>query len=242
MKLKPADLILYADDTLLVIDKPAGLLALPDGYDPDAPHIASVLSPEFGDLWIVHRLDRETSGVLALARTPGAHQALNEQFESRETSKVYHALVRGAPDWTDYTVRLPLRPDGDRQHRTVVDRRQGKPSVTHLRVLERFGKYALVEARPETGRTHQIRVHLAAQGFPVVADPLYGDGKGIYLSELKTTYKKQPGRPLLGRLGLHAFSLTLAHPVSGQLLRFEAPYPKDFTAALNQLRKERVEP
>ena len=239
MKIKPDQLILYIDDSLLVINKPAGLLTLPDGYDPDAPHVVGLLSQEFGNLWIVHRLDKDTSGVLALARTPEAHQILNQQFETRQASKVYHALVRGQPAWVEHTVSLPLLPDGDRRHRTVVDHRQGKPSVTRLRVVERFEKYALVEACPETGRTHQVRVHLARQGLPIVADPLYGDGKGIFLSEIKPEYRKKgaPERPLLGRLGLHACSVEIVHPLAHKPVRFEAPYPKDFSAALKQLRR-----
>jgi RluA family pseudouridine synthase len=223
---KSANLVLYSDEALLVINKPAGLPTLPDGYDPDAPHVASILSPEYGAVWIVHRLDRETSGVLVLARSREGHRALNMQFDSHLANKLYHALVVGDPGWDELT---------------VVDPGEGKPSVTHLRVLERFGKYTLVEARPETGRTHQIRAHLASTGHPIVADPLYGDGKALYLSEFKAGFKQEKEgaaeRPLLARVGLHARSLEIAHPLTGEMLRFEAPYPKDFTAALNQLRK-----
>jgi tRNA pseudouridine32 synthase / 23S rRNA pseudouridine746 synthase len=225
--MNPPDLLLYADEALLVIHKPAGLPTLPDGYAPDAPHVRSVLEPEYGRLWIVHRLDRETSGVLALARTAQAHRSLNGQFEKHQTIKIYHALVNagspGGPDWEERTVRLPLRPNGDRRHRTVVDPRAGKPAVTHLRVLERFSGAALIEARPETGRTHQIRAHLAAEGLPIAADAVYGGGK--------------EESPLLPRLGLHAFSLEFAHPLSGEPVRFTAPYPDDFAAALEQLRR-----
>ncbi len=239
MKLTWKDMLLYVDDVLLAVNKPAGLPTLPDGYDPAAPHVSSVLPSQFGKVWIVHRLDRETSGVLVLARTPAAHQSLNEQFETRQIAKVYHAIVRGSPKWTEYTVHLPLRPDGDRQHRTVVDYEQGKPCTTSLQVLQRLGRYSLIEARPEAGRTHQIRVHLAHQGYPIIADPLYGDGQGIFLSQLKPGYKKKdtPEAPLLARLGLHAWSLTLTHPFTNQPLYFEAPYPKDFRMALEQLRK-----
>ena len=220
--MNPTILTIYADEALLVIHKPAGLPTLPDGYHPDAPHVRSVLEPEYGRLWIVHRLDRETSGVLVLARSAQAHRALNTQFAQHQAAKVYHALCQGNPDWQEKTVSLPLRPDGDRRHRTVVDPQAGKPAVTHLRVLELFAGCALVEARPETGRTHQIRAHLAAAGLPIAADRLYGTGE------------EQP--PLLARLGLHAFSLEFAHPLSGEKVRFTAPYPEDFAAALDRLR------
>jgi RluA family pseudouridine synthase len=241
MKRNTGELVLYQDRDLLVINKPAGLLVLPDGYDPEATHVKDILTPEFGDLWIVHRLDRQTSGVLLLARTPEAHRALNIQFENRQVTKVYHALVSGVPEWTRQTVELPLRADGDRRHRTVVDHHQGKAASTHFRVLERFGDYALIAAAPQTGRTHQIRVHLATLEHPIVVDDLYGDGQDLYLSQFKRNYNasgRKPERPLLGRLGLHAFSMDFVHPKRKRNMAFRAAYPKDFAAAVQQLRKD----
>jgi RluA family pseudouridine synthase len=239
MKFDPRNLVLWSDETLLVVNKPAGLPTLPDGYDPQLPYLKSLLEPVFGRLWIVHRLDRAASGVLVLARTAETHRTLNTQFETRQLSKAYHALVKGSPPWDEKTVELPLLPDGDRKHRTIVDHRQGRPSVTDLRVLERLSQYTLVEALPKTGRTHQIRVHLAAQGFPIAADALYGDGKGIYLSEIKPGYHLGSGgeHPLLGRLGLHAWSLMIEHPLTHAELCFEAPYPKDLASTLGQMRR-----
>ena len=238
-KLNPIDLILWHDDILLIVNKPAGLLTLVDGYDPKLPFLVGLLKSVFNPLWVVHRLDRETSGVMVFARTPEAHRALNTQFERRQAFKTYHALVTGSPTWIEKLVDLPLRPDGDRKHRTVVDPHRGKPSATNLRVLERIGRFTLVEAIPRTGRTHQIRVHLGAQGHPVVVDPLYGDGRAIMLSELNPAYKgrKEYEAPLLGRLGLHAHSLTLTHPMSGEELCFDAPYPQDLVTTLRYLHK-----
>lgn len=235
----PAIGLLFCDQVLLAINKPAGLLSLPDGYDLAIPHAANLLEPRFGSLWVVHRLDRHASGVLLLARSADAHRELNRQFEGRRVVKLYHALVVGDPAWQVRTIRLPLRIDGDRLHRTVIDIRNGKPASTHFRVMERFGRYTLVEASPHTGRRHQIRAHLAAAGHPIIADGLYGDGRGLYLSELKPGF--QAGRseecPLLGRLGLHAWSLTFEHPLQRFPMVIEAPYPKDFSAALRQLRR-----
>ncbi len=230
--------VLWSDEHLLVVNKPVGLPTLPDGYEPERPYLVGVLQASHGPLWVVHRLDRDTSGVLVLARTAEAHHALNAQFESRRVSKQYHALVKGAPAWDEQTVNLPLKPDADRRHRTLV-KPEGKPAVTHLHVLERLGPYTLIEARPETGRTHQIRAHLMACGLPIVADALYGDGAGIFLSAIKPDYrlKARSEPPLLGRLGLHAWSLAFEHPFSGELLTLHAPYPKDFGAALRQLRR-----
>jgi RluA family pseudouridine synthase len=239
MAFEPEEIVLWADAELLAVNKPAGLPSLPEGYDAEAPHLIAVLAPAFGQLWVVHRLDRDASGVILLARTPAAHRALSIQFEERTVVKVYHALVVGAPAWEERTVRLPLRADGDRRHRTVVDPQEGKPAVTRFRVLERFGRHTLLEATPETGRAHQIRVHLAAQGLPIVADPLYGDGQALYLSAIKPGYRGSgtPERPLLARLGLHACALTVQHPTTGATLHFGAPYPKDLAATLRQLKK-----
>lgn len=233
------DLILWADDAILVVNKPAGLLTLPDGYDPAIPHLAALLEPVYGPVWIVHRLDKETSGVLVLARGAAAHRSLNTQFATRQISKTYHALVTGNPDWEQRTVRLALQPDGDRKHRTVIDPRSGKASTTHLRILERFLAYTLIEALPETGRTHQIRAHLAAVGFPITGDQLYGDGAGIFLSKVKPDYRlgSNPEKAILDRLALHARSIEFTHPVSGDMVKFEAPYPEDLEKALRLLRK-----
>ena len=235
--------VLFEDESMLAVNKPAGLLSLPDGYIPDAPDLLTVLQPSFGDLWIVHRLDRETSGVVVLARNEKAHAALNGQFENRQVSKVYHALVAGNPIWTERSISAPLRVDADRYHRTLIDQEEGKPAETSFKVLERFGRqskrYTLVEAHPLTGRTHQIRVHLAALGVPVAVDALYGTKTPIMLSDIKRGYRGDPEteRPLLDRLGLHACQLTVQHPVTGESITFEAPYSRDIAATLNQLRK-----
>ncbi|MCL5997123.1 MAG: RluA family pseudouridine synthase [Chloroflexi bacterium] len=235
--------VLHADETILVVNKPAGLPTLPDGYDTERLYLVTALEPEHGTLWVVHRLDRETSGVIVLARNQEAHKSLNTQFEQRDVSKVYHALVSGNPMWDERTISAPLRADSDNHHRTVIDNDMGKPATTAFRVLERFGRgavrYALVEAQPETGRTHQIRVHLAALGAPVAVDLLYGKAAPILLSEIKRQYRGEveTERPLLDRLGLHALRLSIRHPLTGEQMQFEAPYPKDFGATLNQLRK-----
>jgi RluA family pseudouridine synthase len=230
--------ILYQDDALLVVNKPAGLSTLPDGYNPSLPHIKSVLEQQAGPLWIVHRLDKETSGVLLLARSAVAHRSLNTQFEKHLVSKVYHALVVGTPEWQEKTVRLPLRPNGDRQHRTVIDPQAGKPAVTHLKVLERFGQYSLVEAIPETGRTHQIRAHLSALGLSIAGDKLYGKRINPRAGEKVRRFQQghDPLISLTDRMGLHARSLEINHPLTEERQKFTAPYPAEIVAILQQLR------
>jgi RluA family pseudouridine synthase len=237
--------VLFSDQSLLAVDKPSGYLSIPDRWDPDAPVLSQELSREWGRLLVVHRIDKDTSGVLVYARTAEAHQALSSAFESRRVAKAYLALVRGLPEWDETSCALRLLPDGDRLHRTIIDARRGKDSSTSFKVLARYASSgafpgaALVEARPETGRTHQIRVHLASLGHPCLCDPLYGDGKPVLLSKLKKKWKGDPfdERPLLARSALHAQSVELPHPATGQPLKVEAPLHKDMKAAIAQLEK-----
>ncbi len=213
--------VLFADADVLVVVKPAGLLAVPDGWQPDLPHLAALLAPQWGRVWVVHRLDRETSGVMVFARTAEAHRALSLQFQQREIRKTYHAIVFGEPNWRQKQVTLRLTPNRGRRKRTVVDAR-GKPARTDLRVLQRFGAFSLLEAVPHTGRRHQVRVHLFALGFPIVNDPLYGNATDDH--------------PLpIQRLALHARRLTFRHPATGETMGFTAPHPPDFAAALENL-------
>ena len=236
---QPAEIqVLFCDEALLVVNKPAGLSTLPDGYNPALPHIKSVLEREKGLLWIVHRLDKATSGVLVLARSAEAHRSLNTQFEHHQVSKVYHALVVGNPEWQEKTVSLPLGANGDRQHRTVIDLQAGKPAVTHFTVLERFGEHCLVKAVPETGRTHQIRTHLNALGLSIAGDKLYGK-RVIPHEQLEAPRSNQDSNlltKLTDSMGLHALSLEINHPLTGARMKFTAVYPSGLMLVLEQLR------
>lgn len=211
--------LLYSDNALLVIEKPAGMPALPDGWQPGSPYLVEMLEREYGKVWVVHRLDKITSGVMLFARTAQAHRELNRQFDRREVEKVYHAILAGAPAWDEQACQMPLRANVGHKHRTVVDWERGKDSETRFKVLKRGQAGALVEARPVTGRTHQIRVHLSALGFPLLGDVLYGAAESR----------------LINRPALHAISLVFTHPASKQRLTFSAAYPQDFVTTLKRL-------
>jgi RluA family pseudouridine synthase len=224
-----SEFVLYQDDYLLAVNKPAGLATVPGGWEKDAPALVKLLEADYGRLWIVHRLDKVTSGVVVFARTAEAHRTLSLLFESHAVVKTYHAIVCGAPKWDEHTARHPLRINVGHGHRTVVDHGKGKPAETRFRVLERFevpapdGGYALLKAKPATGRTHQVRAHLAALGFPILADTLYGAlpvGRDI-ISPLQ-------------RPALHAYALEFKF--QGKSFSFMTPYPDDFTQALQKLR------
>jgi len=211
--------ILHEDENLLVVDKPTGLPILPDGWEKDAPYLVKLLQEKYGKMWIVHRLDKITSGVMVFARNAQTHRALNMQFEKHEAEKVYHAIVEGNPKWDEKTAKHPLRVNVGHKHRTVVDDRNGRPSETRFKVLKRHQSSALIEAKPLTGRTHQIRVHAYALGHPLLGDILYG------ASETN----------LIARPGLHAHSLTFTHPETGERLTFTAERPQDFATTLKLL-------
>ena len=219
--------ILHADEAIIVVDKPAGLPVLPEGWEPRAPCLVSMLEEQFKEdapaagraLWTVHRLDKNTSGVMVFARTAEAHRDLNRQFERRQAVKIYHAILEGLPGWDEVRARQPLRVDVGHRHRTAVDARRGKPSETRFRVLRRFAAHALVEAQLTTGRTHQVRAHACALGVPVLGDVLYGAARS----------------DLIGRPALHAYRLTITNPVTGEEQTYTAPYPADLQLALSRL-------
>lgn len=230
--------VLYEDDTLLAVNKPSGFLSASERFEPEIRVVARELEMEYGHLWPIHHLDQDISGVLLFAKKEQAAKVLWRRLEDREIGIVYHAVVGARPSWTETVCEYSLTPDGDRMHRTIIDG-AGKPALTEFTVLGCHAKLAIIEARPMTTRPDQVRIHLTALGYPVLCDPLYGDGKPLFLSKIKRRWKgdAEHERPLISRTALHSFSMELKHPGTGQTLAIEAPYPKDFKALVTQLRK-----
>ena len=233
--------LLFADDHLLVVNKAPGLLSIPDRFGHEKENLLGLLQRQYENVFTVHRLDRETSGILVFARNEAAHRALSMQFEQHLVDKFYLALLDGALHHEEGEIDKPIG-----EHPTIsgkmVVASWGKPSLTFYRVLERFAHFTLVEIQLKTGRTHQIRVHFQSIGYPLAVDALYGRRAGLFLSEIKgKRYKtgkfSEEERPLLGRTALHAYRLRFEHPVSGERLEFKADPPKDIQAVLAQLHK-----
>jgi RluA family pseudouridine synthase len=215
--------ILWQDESIIAINKPSGMLCISDGYHAELPNLAGILKTTLGQIWIVHRLDKDTSGVILFARTAEIHRALSMQFADRKITKIYHAIIIGTPPWEMIQVNLPLRINGDREHRTIVDSKNGKPASTGFRVVGTISGYSLIEAIPHSGYTHQIRAHLSSIGLPLAGDKLYRQ----IGSKNKTRSEGSP----IARLGLHAFQLIFTHPKNGQEVSIPAPYPLDFEKA-----------
>ena len=229
-----SDWIVFEDDDYVVVNKPPHLATLDDRAAPVS--LLSLARQYHGSMQVCHRLDKETSGALLLAKNQAAYKAANTQFAARQIDKVYHALANGVAGFQEDTIELPLHISSSGKAR--ISYRAGKPSVTHVKVLERFQQHTLLECRPVTGRLHQIRVHLAARQLPLVSDALY-DGAPLLLSQIKKKYKakaEQEERPLIGRVALHAYALGFTD-MSGKKQIISTPYPKDFRVALQQLQK-----
>ncbi len=242
--------VLFEDEHLLALDKPAGLLTSPDRYDPNRPNLMKLLHAGVAQqkpwakernltyLANAHRLDFETSGVILLAKSKPVLVALANLFGSEKPVKKYGALAWGHPLDKNFIVDAKLSPHPVKLGEMRVDPKGGKRSETQFEVLEQFSDWCWIRCTPLTGRTHQIRIHLKHAGFPLVGDELYG-GKQLWLSRLKKDYRLKPGReerPLMARVALHAEELTLVHPVTNEPVTIKSELPKDLRVALKYLR------
>jgi len=222
--------VVYEDDDIIVVNKPKGLVVHPANGNWDGTLVNAVmaickdsLSGIGGEIrpGIVHRLDKDTSGLLIIAKNDKAHLNMSNQIKNREVKKIYYALVRGIVPENEATINMPIgRSTKDRKKMAVT--KDGKEAITHFKVLQRFNKYTLLEVKIDTGRTHQIRVHLSEIGYPVVGDEVYSNGKNEF--------------GIKGQL-LHAKSLDFKHPITGKQMHLETELPQEFEKVLQQLKK-----
>lgn len=247
--------ILYEDQAIIVVDKPAGMIVHPAKGHWEGT-LASALAHHFGKLstrggptrpGIVHRLDRDTSGVIVVAKNDQAHDSLAAQFKSRAVQKEYLAIVLGVPDRDRDVVDAPIGDHPSQREKKAIRRQDptARHAITEIEVVERFAGFALVRARPKTGRTHQIRIHLAHIGHPVLCDRLYGGRAKTTELELIPRDKigndnlPAPDHVLLDRQALHAHRLTIINPTNGKQMQFEAALPPDMERTLIALRRWR---
>lgn len=250
----PLDIV-YEDDALSVINKPAGMMVHAGSGATDSARncgtLVNALLSHYAELshsadptrpGIVHRLDKQTSGIIIVARTDAAHMKLSEMFSRRQIRKTYLALVHGAVKQEKGTINAPISRDAIRRTRMTTRREEGaRSAVSHYTVLERmdsrFGKFTLVSVRIETGRTHQIRVHLASIGHPVVGDTLYGAPAKLTTGIKRKKSDPEPETLFLDRNFLHAAELEFAHPITGKPLALKAPLPEDLINFRKQLTR-----
>ena len=237
MRLNFKDLIIFESDDYILINKPPHIASLDERQADNSQSILRLAKEYADDAQLCHRLDKETSGVLAIAKNPAAYRHLSMQFEHRQVEKRYHAVVNGTHDLEMISVYLPIaiKRDGTM---VAIDRQKGKEADTIFNTMKVYRNHTLVECMPITGRMHQIRIHLVCLKAPIVCDPTYG-GEMIYLSDLKRKFnlkKETEEQPLIKRVALHAHSLTF-RLLNEEIIKIEAPYPKDFEVLVKQLDK-----
>ncbi len=232
---KFADLILFENDDIIVVNKPPFISSLDEreGGEVNMLRLAKAYTP---NAQICHRLDKETSGALIIAKNPEAYRFVSIQFEKRQVRKVYHAIIDGTHVFDDLLVDLPILNAG--KGNVMISRQEGKRAETWFKSLKYFKHYTLVECRPVTGRMHQIRIHLATQRASIAGDDMY-KGKPVFLSAIKRKYhlgKDQEEQPIMKRFALHSYEVSF-NLLNGEPITIHAPYPKDFETLLKLLEK-----
>jgi 23S rRNA pseudouridine1911/1915/1917 synthase len=232
------DIIIFENDDFIVINKPAGLLSIPDRTQ-SAPSLKDLLAEKYGAIFTVHRIDRDTSGIIVFAKNEATHKYLSLAFEERRVEKYYYGLVHGLPAESSGTIDAPISEHPLHKGLMTVHR-NGKPALTSYTIIEAYKAFSLVQFQLHTGRTHQIRVHCKNMGHPLACDDMYGDGKPVLLSSLKKKFKlsknEEEEKPILNRLALHAHRLQFTD-ANGIAHELTAELPKDMRALLQQLKK-----
>ncbi len=231
--------IVFANDDLVAVNKPSGWLSIPDRHDHELISVKTWLEAKGDKVFIIHRIDKDTSGLIVFAKNAEAHKYYNTLFQNRNLEKTYYGLTSGTFNHEQGVCDQPIE-----EHPVVAGKmrvgRKGKSALTHYCVEEQFKGYSLMRFVIETGRTHQIRVHMQNIGHPLACDPLYGSGDFIKLSSFKKKFnlskKDEEERPLLARLALHAYSLSFVDR-QGAEIKLTAPLSKDMEACLKQMRK-----
>jgi RluA family pseudouridine synthase len=239
--------VIYDDENSIAVNKASGISVTPDRWELSKERLDSIIKEylNIDTLLRVHRIDKGTSGLIVFARNTITHKKLSLDFEKRGVKKMYIDVVHGKVSWEKTVCDLALIPDGNKQHLTVVDNYRGKKSLTRFEFVAAAGNFSVDKAYPETGRQHQIRVHLSKMGHPVVCDELYGTTKPVYLSHFKRGWRgdKFDERPLLARLALHSASLSIPDYFTenrqdgSRDLLLQAPLHKDMAAAITQIEK-----
>ncbi|MBL0357253.1 MAG: RluA family pseudouridine synthase [Chitinophagaceae bacterium] len=230
--------IIFENEHFVAVNKPAGMLSIPDRTQSEVS-LKDILIEKYGSIFTVHRLDKETSGIILFAKDEATHKFLSKAFEERSVEKYYQGLVYGVPSQPSGTIEGPIM-EHPVQKGVMIVHAKGKPSVTDYEMQESYGKYSLVKFRIHTGRTHQIRVHAKNIGNPIACDPLYGDGKPVLLSSIKKKYKlskhDDEERPILSRVALHSYQLKFTD-AAGNAFDLLAELPKDIRALIQQFKK-----
>lgn len=237
MKNKPE--IIAETEHWIALNKPSGLLSIPDRKQSE-PSLKDILNEKYGKVWIVHRLDKFTSGLILFAKDEATHKLLSQQFEERQVEKFYLGLVHGILANKEGSVDGPIMEHAVKKS-TYIIHQKGKPSLTDYKVVEEHGPYSWMQFQIHTGRTHQIRVHMKHIGHPIVCDEVYGTPNPVLLSSMKRKKFKlskadEEERPLLNRLALHAWKLSFTD-MDGKRISLEAPVSKDLRALLQQFEK-----
>lgn len=232
--------LLYEDSHYIIVNKPSGLLSIPDRHNAAIPSVLGLLRLQFPSVFTIHRLDKDTSGILCFAKDEDTHRYTSQLFEKREVKKNYIGIVHGSMQEESGVIEDAIMEHPVIKGKMIIHQKQGKPSITKYEVIESFGLYSFVKFDILTGRTHQIRVHMQNYGHPIVCDVMYGKPDPVFISQLKKKFKlskdEEEEKPILSRLALHAFRLNFMGP-DGKEIDIEAPLPKDMNAMLNQCRK-----